>query len=493
MRSFTATPRASVLIESMRDIGYSLETALADIIDNSITAGASKIEILTGQEAGYFRIGILDNGSGMTEGELRDAMRPGSRNPLETRERRDLGRFGLGLKTASFSQCRRLSIVTRKDGALSAAVFDLDHVAAQDDWIVQIPDDPLVIPWADRLVAEGTLVVWEKLDRVGAHEDSEKRASEFNRLLDQAIDHLQLVFHRFLEGEPGLRRIKISLNGLPLVPFDPFNIKHPATIPEPATPEVILLRGHEVKIQTYTLPHHSKVSAKEWEQYGGREGYLRSQGFYVYRERRLIIHGTWFGLARQVQGTMLTRVRIDMPNGLDADWKIDVRKSSAQLPPQVRERLRKIVERIGATSKRIYGERGKRLVSPERIPFWERIQDKGKLSYRISAEHPAISDFALQLGDDQLRQFKGILELVSSTLPYDTLISDLSGHPENLAEAIVSDEALAMSLAPVLAHLRNSGLGDDEVRDVLRAAEPFKSNWDRTSLLLLNRGTEHGG
>ena len=155
-----APPRASILIESMRDIGYSLETALGDVIDNSITAAATSIHIHVDATPTVEKIAIVDNGRGMTADELIDAMRLGSRHPSEKRNERDLGRFGLGLKTASFSQCRRLTVVARKSGITSAAIWDLDHVAREDRWSLQIPERWTVIPYIEHLESDGALVLW---------------------------------------------------------------------------------------------------------------------------------------------------------------------------------------------------------------------------------------------------------------------------------------------------------------------------------------------
>jgi signal transduction histidine kinase len=129
-----APPKASILIESMRDIGYTLETALADVIDNSIASGATIIDIHVDTISPQMRIAVIDNGCGMTKAQLLDAMRLGSRHPREARQSTDLGRFGLGLKTASLSQCRRLTVAARKDGQTSVATWDLDHVQRHDSW-----------------------------------------------------------------------------------------------------------------------------------------------------------------------------------------------------------------------------------------------------------------------------------------------------------------------------------------------------------------------
>lgn len=318
-------PRASALVESLRDMGYSLRTALADVIDNSITAGAKRVRILADTHGELPTIGVLDDGTGMSREELLEAMRPGSQSPLDRREESDLGRFGLGLKTASFSQCRRLTVVTKKDETVSCAVWDLDIVAARDRWVVEVSQTPRGVRWLEMLGDNGTLVLWDKLDRlVGTSGPGDR--GDIVRQLDEAASHLEFVYHRFLAGQQG-PKVAISLNGRALKAYDPFHYNHPATqhLPE----ETMSLGGRHIRIWPVTLPHHDKVTSFEWQRYGGPEGYVSNQGFYLYRNRRLIVHGTWFRLARKVELTKLARIGIDIPNTMDAEWKIDVRKASA--------------------------------------------------------------------------------------------------------------------------------------------------------------------
>ena len=478
MKSVEIAPRASVLIESMRDIGYTLETALADLVDNSISAGASTVHLLASTDAA--RIGILDDGEGMTEAQLLEALRPGSQSPLEQRSGTDLGRFGLGLKTASFSQCRKVTVVTRQGGVTSAAQWDLDHVAKTDHWLVCIPEDPLSVPWAERLGTSGTLVVWDNLDRVSSA-GSASEAQNFTRRLDEAREHLELVFHRFLSGEPGVRRMRLLLNGRPLEPLDPFHSAHPATIRGPR--ESIQFRGERIVVQTFTLPHHQKVTPSEWERYAGRAGYVKNQGFYVYREKRLIIHGTWFGLARQTELTKLARVRVDIPNSMDAEWKVDVRKASVQPPFQVRDRLRRIIETIGAASKRVYTSRGKRLVDNNRLPVWTRSQNKAEILYRINTDHPVLTEFCSRLPQELHTEFRRLLELAGASLPLDALFADLGGSQDQVSNA-APDEVLDHALHATYRQLAAAGIPISNIRDILQAAEPFRSNWSRTEAIL---------
>ena len=423
MRIIEIPPKPSPLIESIRAIGYSLSTALADLVDNSIAARAATIQILTSLKTPDSKIGILDDGVGMTEEELLEAMRLGSRSPLEERAQSDLGRFGLGLKTASFSQCRLLTVVTRINGATASAQWDLDRIAESGKWQVLLPDDPTSIPWVELLGESGTLVVWEELGLETDNGYSGRNSADFVRQMDEGRSHLELVFHRFLSGEPGRRKVNIQMNNRSLEPFDPFHSRHPATVAGPE--ERIRVAQEDVLVQAFTLPHHGKVSPAEWERYAGSEGYLRNQGFYVYRERRLIIHGTWFGLARQSELTKLARVRIDMPNALDGAWKIDVKKASAQLPPSVRDRLRRIIGALGATSKGVYRNRGRRLIEENRIPVWCRVQNKNRISYRINDEHPMVLELLSRLSPEARGDLLRVIEVAGASLPLDALFADL--------------------------------------------------------------------
>lgn len=481
--SADATPHAAALIEGLRDIGYSLETALADIIDNSITAKARRVEILSDTAADHPSIGILDDGEGMTELELIAAMRPGSRNPLETRQSPDLGRFGLGMKSASFSQCRRLTVITKKDGVISAAIWDLNKIAVTNVWAIDLVNEPGTLPWAQKLGASGTLVLWEDLDRLAGsyNHDVVKRAEIINQRIASAERHLRLVFHRFMEGSK--TPLKLVLNGRLLKPIDPFARHHPATIVDPE--EVLPFGTGEISIQSITLPHHKAMTQAAWDELGGPEGHLKSQGFYLYRGRRLIIHGTWFGLCRQSELTKLCRVRVDIPNSMDAAWKIDVKKSSAQLPPLVRERLKKVLDRISDGSRRTYRKRGQKLVDENRMPMWHRILIDDTVRYRPNSEHPAISGFAEGLPEGLRQGFFNCISLVGASLPIDALHADMAGNAEQVAADNVDEETLVQAVRSILVTLLERDIDQNTITSMLRDVEPFRSSWDATQRIIL--------
>lgn len=266
VREIKAEPYASALIEGHRDFGYSLETALADIVDNSITAGATVIRLtaITASDSPY--IAIVDNGSGMTESELIEAMKLGAKNPTHKRASKDLGRFGLGMKSASFSQSRQLTIISRK-GDVACARWDLDLVAKRNDWALTIIDNAEKLPYFHLLTSNGTAVIWEKLDRLLGDESmlQAKSIEHANSELVKAERHLCQVFHRFLEGTKP--KISLYLNERKLKPHDPLCSAHPATQKDPE--EIIQLKKGNVRIRCHTLPHHRKLDADDWDELAG--------------------------------------------------------------------------------------------------------------------------------------------------------------------------------------------------------------------------------
>lgn len=475
IREVDATPYAASLIEGHRDFGYSLETALADVIDNSISAGATAIQLIANTASEEPSIIIADNGSGMSEAELIEAMRLGSKNPTAERAADDLGRFGLGLKSASFSQCRSLTVLSRRDTSVSCARWDLDRVSQRNDWSLELLDDHSAILEPEWLPGNGTVVIWRKLDRLtgGFGEDRVKRVSHMNEEISLAERHLRLVFHRFLEGRRP--KIRLLLNGRELKPIDPMASSHPSTQKSPE--EVLALSKGAVRIRCNTLPHHKKMTREEWEELGGPEGHLKTQGLYIYRENRLIISGGWLGLARQAELTKLCRIAVDIPNTMDSDWKIDVKKASAQLPPQVRERLKKIVEHFVGTSKRTYRRRGQQLVDETKQPIWNRVQRDGQVSFRPNSDHPIFKAYADQLPEDLREGFYRCIRIVGSGLPIETLHAELMGNAESVVADHAEEEDLRQLVISMADALLASDIPADAISGAMQSHPVLRDNW----------------
>lgn len=470
MKAVPLDPEPGILIESLRDIGYSFNSALADIIDNSITAGAETVKVFA-IPADDFQVAVIDDGHGMSAEELLQAMRLGSKDPRQERERNDLGRFGLGLKTASFSQCRKLTVVTRTENNSTAYTWDLDAVVENNEWFVYEHPDLDAIPFVEHLKSHGTLVLWEMVDRLTGERGSGQ--VEYGRVISEAQEYLSLVFHRYISGERDLAKIDMFVNELALDPIDPFNVSHDAT---QVSPEEVVAPG--VVMQTYTLPHKSMYKSDfEYERYGLRNGYLRNQGVYLYRAKRLIIHGTWFGLAKKTAITQLTRVRIDIDVNQDEKWKIDVKKVSAQMPEVVRERLRNLINAIGAPSRRTYKRRAAVLTSEERHPVWNALKEGSSKLYRLNRTHPFINAFQDELEPSVGAKFRELLSLIEASFPTEALFFDLSNNEGDVKFPSLPEEDVKGIARTIFAELQARGLEEDLVIATMKTMSTFGGRW----------------
>ena len=467
-------PSAACLSASMRDLGYSLEAAVADLIDNSISADASKIDIFCEPSAPRPVLVIIDDGRGMDADELLAAMRHGAANPRAERSPRDLGRFGLGLKTASFSQCRSLTVVSMRGGACSAAEWNLDVIDKADDWILSILDDEDIaaLPYIDRLGTRGTAVIWRELDRLLEDETGNRRDEIVNEKLDVLEKHLSLVFHRFLAGEiRGRSRIAITVNGHLVEAFDPFCRKntHTRHLPE----EIVRIGSAAVHMQPYILPHHSNLTPREYDFYQNRSDFISNQGAYIYRNGRLMAWGDWFRLISKGEATKLARVQIDFPNSLDEAWTIDIKKSRSRPPLPVRERLRQIIAQVSGASTTVHRGRGQKLFHDLTAPLWERYADKTGIRYALNKAHPLAQRLHEKLDGEGVRHLHLLLEAVAASLPVEMIYSDYSMHPRDLSQIPQIDD-----VRDRLDEFRRALWGDepgsaDVFRDIVRSTRLF--------------------
>ena len=463
----------------MRDLGYSLETAIADLIDNCISAEADRIDIICDMTGGNPLVAILDNGKGMTEGQLLDAMRHGTANPRNLRSPRDLGRFGLGLKTASFSQCRSLTVISKRDSQVCGAEWNLDRIDAADDWILSILEsvDLKGLPYCEKLGNHGSMVLWRELDRLMEDEAGDRRDEIVNEKLEAVRRHLSLVFHRFLAGEIKGSRITITINGHPVDPFDPFCRKNPATqlLPE----EMIRVGNAEVRLQPFILPHHSRLTASEYAHYHDRSDFISNQGAYVYRNGRLMAWGDWFRLVPKGEATKLARVQIDFPNSLDEAWTIDIKKSRARPPHPVRERLRQVIAKIATQSITVHRGRGQRLFQEAKAPFWERYADHDGIRFLINGRQPLIESLSARLSPADRDFLHVLLDSLAASLPVEMIYSDYSTHPREINQSVLNESQVLERLKSLRQVLYGSGPFDSEgFLQIVRSTRIFEGHME---------------
>ncbi|SET21914.1 ATP-binding protein [Geodermatophilus poikilotrophus] len=348
-RHTTIAPSAARLTESLRDIGYDFPSAVADLVDNSVTAGATRVEIVIEYAGADSRIMIADDGCGMTANGVNEALRFGSRRPYGAG---DLGRYGLGLKTASLSQARSLTVLSRGGKRVTTRQLSLDTIIEFDEWLVIEPAPNSVYDRAKEMLGEGTgtVVVWEKLDRIFQEQKPEggwaRRRVE--KLAERASEHLALVFHRFLEGEV-VPKVEIVVNGEKLRPWNPFAQDEPATkrLPRQQFELTVGDNTGTVTLDRYILPPRNAFSCQsEFERLSGPRKWNRQQGLYIYRADRLVQWGGWAGLRGIDEHLKLARVALDFSTDLDAAFNINVAKMRVGIPTQLRQMLERPIHEV---------------------------------------------------------------------------------------------------------------------------------------------------
>lgn len=471
------------LIESLRSVGYSLPAAVADIVDNSIAAQAKNIHIVFHWAGRESHVVIVDDGCGMSEAELRSAMRPGSRNPLEERDPRDLGRFGLGLKTASLSQCRKLSVASKPaGGSLSTRTWDMDALAESPEWRLLHAPPPVAVAPIEMLdgTPNGTAVIWSDLDRIIGHEHSTDAVAHtrFNDAIDQVRDHLSLTFHRFLDAGS----FKLFLNSKPITPWNPFMAN--GRVSSSPTPEEIIPFGKSgVTFQGFILPHKDALTDEEFQLNRGPRGWTAQQGFYVYRNKRLVVYGDWLRLGRPSPWTReehyrLARIRLDILNDADTDWQLDVKKSTARPPALVRDRLTDLAEHVRAKARSVFAHRGKygrrtAAPTPTERPWISTIREQRRV-YAINRNHPSVQA-VLRAYPDKTPELSALLRLLEETVPVEQIWLDTAEQAQDHAAPYsgVEFQVIKADMRRVVEFLEKTGINRKTAIERLRSVEPF--------------------
>jgi len=472
------------MLESLRGLGYSASTAIADLIDNSISANASEVSVQLEWAGSESWVRITDNGLGMDDAALETGMRLGARDPRGVRAENDLGRFGLGLKTASFSQARRLTVASRKSGGpLVCLRWDLDLIGNEPgaDWpLFEGPaagSEHLLAPLDT--MEHGTIVLWETLDRIVTEGFQTKDMAE---LADRLEAHLAMTYHRLIEGpKPELR---ILLNDRAVKPWDPFLEDHPSKALQ--SPEYRILHTAGVRVQCHVLPHRDMLKTAEQEAAAGPSGWTQQEGFYVYRNKRLLMAGGWLGLGDggkpwpRDEAHRLARIRIDIPNTADADWKINVLKSTASPPVRLRPQLHRIAAEARETARKVFAHRG-HITSAgggsqlALADAWQVRRSAQGTSYRIARDHDLVASI-LQSAGPLKADIVSLLRLIEETVPVQRIWLDTAEDKETprTGFAGAADTEVRETLQSLfMALVKFRGVTPAEARERLLRTPPF--------------------
>lgn len=412
-------PPATSLIYGLRCIGYNFSTALADIIDNSISAEAKNILILSDPDVDDPYLCVFDDGCGMGRKELDNAMTLGSNRDGKDDSELELGRFGLGLKSASFSQCLKLTVASKRTNKINAMRYDLLKIQSLNEWVIEELDDDEIkaLPEIEKLIEadSGTLVIWQNFDKL-QKESSSFRDSFFATVMN-AKRHIEFVFHRFWSD------VNIEFNGHRIEKRDPFLSELPNS--QKGRTQIINIDGQSIVVTPFVLPFANSLTEEHKKMLGNPKSIYDDQGFYIYRNKRLIIWGSWLHMNIRSEFNKLARVRVDVPSSLDSLWMLDVKKSSAKIPDKIKLQLQSSVKDSIVRSKREVRYPGKKEAEAQ-CPLWNRVNlQGGKVRYEINRESsPIYKELIDLLDDNQIQLLNAYLDKVEKYLPKGMIVAD---------------------------------------------------------------------
>jgi hypothetical protein len=376
IKSEEASPNPEYLIKSIAEQGYSLETSLADLMDNSISAKADKIEILIDMESEPFRLFMADNGEGMTEKELSQNMQFPSNSPEDSRLNTDLGRFGLGMKTASFSQTRKFTVLSKKKGdkKYNGRTWDVNFLR-DNGWKIIVNSDEEVASLMyqyNQLSVEylnafedyepNTIVIWDGLYKFENYLKEKNRKNALKREITEVTsDYLALVFHRFMEKD--VNPLKIRINNTVVNHFNPFPEEEKDF--RQIEPKQSAFRSDVIKIEGFVLPSRAIAESTEgltkWTT--RHRGLMDMEGLYIYRADRIILFGGWNGIVKKAPRLQLARLRVEVGNSVDHLLHLNVAKSQIVVPHELRNAFEDYIHELKVEAEREYYNRGIRKFS----------------------------------------------------------------------------------------------------------------------------------
>lgn len=442
----TIVPPATSLLKGLRAIGYSFSTAVADIIDNSITAQATWVKLYLDplDKEPYFL--IFDNGYGMNSNELENAMLFGSNRENKIDCKEDLGRFGLGLKSASLSQCKKFVVISKKYGRINAMSYDIDEIEKTNSWDLQIlaREEINTYPYVDKLMEleSGTIVIWNKFDKIQS-ESGDNFENTFRSIVAEMKKHIEYVFHRFYND------IDIFINEKRIEKRDPFLQSSLRAQHGRMTKIKVDGCDRTIDVVPHTLPYANTLTQEEKALLGNPKSIYDEQGFYIYRNKRLIYWGNWMHMGYKSELNKLARIQVDIPSDLDEMWMLDVKKSSAKIPQVIKDQIRSAIEDSTIKSKRVIRYRGDNEAKSE-CPVWNRIRDRdGFVKYEINRDNPLIKILLDNIGNTENDLLENLLSQIEFYLPKARIQNDnadainiVNGNEDDLEETKLMEDVI---------------------------------------------------
>ena len=415
-----AVPRPEYLIKSIAEQGYSLETALADLIDNSVSANAEKVEILTENHENKLIVYLADNGGGMTEQELIRNMQFPSNDMDHIREENDLGRFGLGMKTASFSQTRKFTVITRKKGEeiFSARTWDVDYLKKCGKWrIKKNTNDEIKSLFSEyessskkHLAAyseytPNTIIVWEGLYKFENYTYTGNQFRHFKEQLNNVTsEYLGIVFHKFMELKKN--PLQIRINNTLVKPFNPF-CSSTGEIPRSLGLKEMRFGKDVLKMNAFILPVKACDNQHKWTT--KNHNLMDLEGLYIYRGNRIIFYGGWNNIIKKESKLRLARLKIQVGNLNDDKLQLNVSKSQISIPYDLKTGVLKYIIQLREEAKKEYNNRGVKkkngYSSKNNAELLSRIVTTKGAIYEINKEYPLVKLIWVELNTIQKKSF----------------------------------------------------------------------------------------
>ena len=491
IKKLRVEPKAVNLIESLRDIGYDFKSSIADLIDNSISADASRVYVDISYKDNEFPPFVLisDNGKGMDSKKLTEAMRYAS---SDKSSQKDLGKYGLGLKTASLSQCRELIVASKPKprtgtrSILNIMKWDMTEVYAKDDWILLHPSIEQLKKWEQTLINQhlsgnkyGTVVLWSDLKEIHPQlRDKNKKEKYLMSLIKAVEEHLSMVFHKFMEGSvKGKKQLKINVAQTLLKPWNPFCPDEDTESLDIYEPEIQYIdskgkkRNSRITISPYILPNKGEFSnEEEWKKASLGGKWNKQQGFYFYRNGRMLQSGGWSHLRSSDEHTKLLRTSVDFPPALDNSFGINISKMKATIPSEIKEQVKKLVSQWASQA-------NKRYRSPKAKSKKQRESTQAKV-------FSSVCKTTKQKYQSHEKDFVGIIRFSIGNEHQKCLIASKSGKTGKIKISLPLDH-------PAIVIFENKRGKTSDIRDfcyaLLLLMEGFKSNRIKPKDILIKK------